>query len=65
MKAAPEMTPLVEAARSVIQADESVLVAYLFGSVAAGRSGPLSDIDIGHLDPRPARERAFLAAGKA
>ena len=33
--------------REVLDADPSVRLAYLFGSMARGTAGPLSDIDIG------------------
>jgi predicted nucleotidyltransferase len=35
--------------RRVLEAEPSVLVGYLFGSVAEGRDGPLSDVDVAVL----------------
>ncbi|MFQ6128734.1 MAG: nucleotidyltransferase domain-containing protein [Thermoplasmata archaeon] len=32
--------------KDLLREDDSIEVAYLFGSVARGRSGPLSDIDV-------------------
>jgi uncharacterized protein YutE (UPF0331/DUF86 family)/predicted nucleotidyltransferase len=43
------------AAREVMAGQPWVAVAYLFGSVAQGRAGPLSDVDIGYL-PVDARD---------
>lgn len=49
---------LEERLREALQAQEDVLVAYLFGSVARRRAGPLSDVDVAVLlaadgDPFP------------
>ena len=37
---------MIPAAASYLQSHEEVLFAYLFGSLAKGKPGPLSDIDI-------------------
>jgi predicted nucleotidyltransferase len=49
---------LEERLRRALETREDVLVAYLFGSVARGRAGPLSDVDVAvllaeHGDPFP------------
>ncbi|TET90379.1 MAG: nucleotidyltransferase domain-containing protein [Methanomassiliicoccales archaeon] len=51
--------------KDLLQKDDSVQTAYLFGSVAKGRSGPLSDIDIAvllkeSLTPRERYEKRIL-----
>ncbi|MHC5024963.1 MAG: type VII toxin-antitoxin system MntA family adenylyltransferase antitoxin [Planctomycetota bacterium] len=40
---------LAERVRDLASSNDQVVLAYLFGSVAAGRAGPLSDVDIGVL----------------
>jgi hypothetical protein len=40
---------IVDRIRRILQGEPAVAVAYLFGSVAEGRAGPLSDVDIGVL----------------
>lgn len=40
---------IVTTVRKVVDADDAVALAYLFGSVVAGRAGGLSDIDIAVL----------------
>lgn len=51
--------------KDLLQKDDSVQTAYIFGSVAKGRSGPLSDIDIAvllkeSLTPRERYEKRIL-----
>ena len=43
------MDDLLEELRAILEPHREVLVAYLFGSVARGTSGPLSDIDVAVL----------------
>ncbi|NJL27919.1 MAG: nucleotidyltransferase domain-containing protein [Thermoanaerobaculia bacterium] len=48
----------LEAIKTELEAQPSVLLAVLFGSVARGRSGPQSDLDLGvQLDPDTPQER--------
>lgn len=42
----PDIRPGIERAKTVLQGEERVLFAYLFGGVARGRVTPLSDIDV-------------------
>jgi predicted nucleotidyltransferase len=49
---------LEAAAREVLAGQPWVAVAYLFGSVAQGRAGPLSDVDIGYVSGEPRSEDA-------
>ncbi len=51
--------------KDLLRKDDSIQTAYLFGSVAKGRSGPLSDIDIAvllkeSLTPRERYEKRIL-----
>lgn len=39
------------AIRDAVAREDSVVAAYLFGSVASGAAGPLSDVDVGLLTP--------------
>lgn len=43
------MEGLEERLRGALEARRDVLVAYLFGSVARGKAGPLSDVDVAVL----------------
>jgi len=47
--AIPELDGLVRALKKRLEPEADVLVAYLFGSVARGKSGPLSDVDVAVL----------------
>lgn len=48
----------LEAIKTALEAQPSVLLAVAFGSVARGRSGPQSDLDLGiQLDPDSSEER--------
>lgn len=48
----------LEAPKTALAAQPPVLLAVLFGSVARGRSGPQSDLDLGiQLDPDTPEER--------
>lgn len=56
---AEDLHALEERLRATLQRHARVLVAYLFGSTARGRAGPLSDVDVAVLlaedgDPFPA-----------
>ena len=45
-KLPPDIGERIEAARAMLQSERPLLFAYLFGSLAAGKAGPLSDVDI-------------------
>jgi hypothetical protein len=45
----PAVDDLQDTLRAVVERHQEVLVAYLFGSVARGTSGPLSDVDVAVL----------------
>lgn len=45
--------PVLAALRDVLQDDPEVLLAYAFGSLAAGRASPDSDADVAVLAARP------------
>lgn len=50
--------PDLEAVKTMLEAQPSVQLAVVFGSVARGRSGPESDLDLGvRLDPDSPEER--------
>jgi len=43
------LLPLIEKLKKVLEADDDVILVYLFGSYAQGRIHPLSDVDIAIL----------------
>lgn len=47
---------LIERARSVLSGQEGLKFAFLYGSVARGRAGPLSDVDVGVFHDPPRRD---------
>ena len=55
-------TDLAAAVQDVLETSEGIVLAYLFGSVAKGCAGPLSDIDIAALADRDAAGRDALGA---
>lgn len=48
-KKAPDRTGVQQAIVETLADESAVIAAYLFGSVARGTAGPLSDIDVGLL----------------
>ncbi len=53
-------TDLAATVQDVLEASEGIVLAYLFGSVAKGCAGPLSDIDIAVLADRDVAGRDVL-----
>ncbi|WP_235856280.1 nucleotidyltransferase domain-containing protein [Methanolobus halotolerans] len=53
----PQKEHLLPLLREFFRTEEHVELAYLFGSVAEGEEGPLSDIDIGVYCPAGSRRR--------
>jgi uncharacterized protein len=63
------MTEKVEVAKAFLAGERKVKFAYLFGSLASGNSGPLSDLDLavyldGRLDPFIYRLKLMEALAK-
>jgi len=59
---ASSISELEREAREVLRSEPRVALAYLFGSVARGTPGPLSDIDLGVLLAAPAGRSEILGA---
>jgi predicted nucleotidyltransferase len=57
----PPLEVIVDSIRVTVEPFPQVKVVYIFGSVAAGRAGPLSDVDVAILlDPSADPEREVL-----
>lgn len=62
----PTREKIIAAAKQACESRRDVLFAYLFGSHARGKTGPLSDIDLAlYFDPRVPESRREKISGEA